>query len=385
MIMRFFEFKTPSKNKSSDSTRYNTEIGVLVGLIGAQNPENFNPQNPEATIPRNLLSDPDKTYSDIKRLVSPAFDPNFFSAFVKKGQRFMPIINKKMAELGVEPPTQYNWAGGKNKNDVTSADVEFVGCDISGISVKGNKGITLNNLKPASLGLEKPAKGVDVFAHYAEQEFNTMKKGVFAEVLNAAKAQPNQPLDIKDPKYTVICIDPQKDIYRCTGGTGSKVQTIEKTGQEILGLISKNAPWQRPFGDYFVKNWETMKGHAQPLINKLSVMFKNTMVQHLSDNEKLTSILKFADQPFFYTGGTGIYFVPSKSQVSQLEVKDVKFAEPDGATMMFYVYVGLKSSQDSARVEVHVRYANGMFQSNPTVRVQGLKDPQNLSWEFLGN
>ena len=51
--------------------------------------------------------------------------------------------------------------------------------------------------------------------------------------------------------------------------------------------------------------------------------------------------------------------------------------------MKFIAEIGMKDSQENAQVEIHVRYANGIFETNPTARVQSLKNAQFLSWEEL--
>ena len=78
-----------------------------------------------------------------------------------------------------------------------------------------------------------------------------------------------------------------------------------------------------------------------------------------------------------------MYYVPSIDDVSDLTLKDVKFAAPEGATMKFIAEIGMKDSQENAQVEIHVRYANGIWETSPTARVQSLKNAQFLSWEQL--
>jgi hypothetical protein len=51
--------------------------------------------------------------------------------------------------------------------------------------------------------------------------------------------------------------------------------------------------------------------------------------------------------------------------------------------MKFIAEIGMKGSDENAQVEIHVRYANGIWETSPTARVQSLKNPQFLSWSEL--
>jgi len=45
--------------------------------------------------------------------------------------------------------------------------------------------------------------------------------------------------------------------------------------------------------------------------------------------------------------------------------------------------IGNAGSNNAAEIDVYMRYANGMFACNPTVRVQSLQYPEFISWELL--
>jgi hypothetical protein len=57
--------------------------------------------------------------------------------------------------------------------------------------------------------------------------------------------------------------------------------------------------------------------------------------------------------------------------------------EAEGTSQKFQAEVGRPDSVENAKILIYIRYANGMFETNPTVRVQDLKDPQFLGWEKL--
>jgi hypothetical protein len=285
-----------------------------------------------------------------------------------------PLVVNKLIELG-EVVDQFNWAGGKNQNAETSADVEFVGSTVSGCSVKEKSGITLNNPSPKDLGLEV---GGDAFLKYARTEYLAWKKGVFTAVMKAAKAAPGTRVGGKDTAKYYVTYDPVTQKYTCNG----KNQKVG-TANEIFADMEKNAYWQRAFGDWFVTNFSTQKGLMAPLIESISRQFTQIIKQHLSQSGNAAKLVKFVKRPFFYVNPAHVYYVPSIDDVADLTLKDVKFAAPDGATMKFIAEIGMRDSDENAQVEIHVRYANGIFETNPTARVQSLKNAQFLSWAEL--
>ena len=120
-----------------------------------------------------------------------------------------------------------------------------------------------------------------------------------------------------------------------------------------------------------------------PLRDSISEQFINMMELHLSKSGTAAKLLKFVKRPFFYVNPSHIYYVPSIDDVADLELKSVVDGGANGATIKFFAVCGMKDSTENARVEIHVRYANGMFEENPTARVQSLQNPQFISWEEL--
>jgi hypothetical protein len=86
-----------------------------------------------------------------------------------------------------------------------------------------------------------------------------------------------------------------------------------------------------------------------------------------------------------------LYLVPDGNAANDLAVKKIEFGNPEGATMKFFAHIGSRPAGGTqtgvtdARVEIHIRYANGMFARNPTVRVQGLSVPEGLTWTKLAD
>lgn len=377
--MKIFEVLQPKvqldEGGKSDAVRYNSEIGLLLAFCNADS-TTFDPNNPEATIPASMLSDPQQTYADIKKLVAPALNPDMLNTWCEYGKNTVrPAVVAKLNELG-DKVSKFNWAGGKNQNAETSADVEFVGSTVSGCSVKEKSGITLNNPSPKDLGLEV---GGDAFLRYAREEYLQWKSGIFKAVLNAAMKAPGEKIGGKDTAKYYVVYDPQTKQFTCNG-KNEKVGTA----QQIMADMEKNAFWQRAFGDWFIVNFQSQKGLMAPLIESISKQFTTIIKNHLGQGGAAAKLLKFVKRPFFYVNPSHVYYVPSVDDVADLTLKDVRFAAPDGATMKFVAYIGMKDSDENAEVEIHVRYANGVFTQNPTARVQSLKNPQFLSWSELG-
>ena len=374
--MRLYEFQDQQINEGgkSDAVRYNSEIGVLLSFCNA-NISKFDPNKPEKTIPSTMLADSQRTYADIKKLLGPAYMPELLNRWYNYAQTTVkPIVVNKLVELG-EVVDQFKWSGGANINPETSADIEFVGSTISGCSIKEKSGITLNNPSPKDLGLEV---GGDAFLRYARPEYLSWKQGVFTQVLNLAKKNPGTKIGGKDTDKYYVVYDPKTKKFTCNG----KNQKVG-TSQDIMADMEKNAYWQRAFGDWFVTNYSTQKNLMAPLVESIAEKFTTIMKLHLSQSGTAAKLVKFVKRPFFYVNPAHVYYVPSIDEVSDLTLKDVKFAAPEGATMKFIAEIGMKDSEENAQVEIHVRYANGIFETNPTARVQSLKNAQFLSWEQL--
>lgn len=386
--MRFREFNKTEildEGGKSGAVRYNSEVGMLAGFCGVD-PNTFDPKNPadpNTGFAPNLLGRPDQVYKDIKNLVAPNFDVNIFAKWADIGKSFQQAMSVKLNHLGTTVAS-YGWAGGANIASGV-ADIAFEGSAVAGVSIKAEGGITLANLTPKVLGLT-PERGSDIFYHYAQAEYVEMKSKIFNDVLELAKQQPGQALDpMKQGKYT-ITYDQNTDQFTCTGK-----KTITATADKILGAVAKNAKWQRVFGDWFQANWASKKAYAQPLYEKLASVFEKTIESSLVEEGKLSTILRFGKVPYFYATPTNLYFVPSIDTMGDLQVMGLKYGRitqdgvqaADGTSQLFVAQIGVQGSKEFAELDIYIRYANGMFESNPTVRIQNLRNPQFISWEQL--
>jgi hypothetical protein len=231
------------------------------------------------------------------------------------------------------------------------------------------------------LGIETP-RGLDTFSHAAKAQYDEMKQKIFKEVLAIAKRQPGKPVAAKDPRFFVT-YDPKQNKYRCTGKNSSKFQDVTMSEPEILSRIETNDAWQRPFGDWFQANWATKKDYAKPLFSTIAKGYEEKIESTLANSAGIASILRFGPKPYYYLSPRKFYFVPSAKEVENLVSKGVVYGNPDGTSQKFIAKVGPADSDDFAQILIYIRYANGLFASNPTVRVQELRDAQNIAWEDL--
>jgi hypothetical protein len=373
--MKIYEILSEAipKNRSSSEIRYNSEVGILYGLIGMGT---FDIDNPSESLPSEILTNPQQIFNDIQKYLKPVYNSEMFMAWAAIGRG---VRAKIRAKQGTEP-TRISWVGGANvAGGVT--DIQFESGATAGISIKGESGITLANLTPKSLGIEVPA-GIDGFSHYAKEQYDDMKQKIFREVLTIAKSQPNEPLYSKDPRFTVT-YNSKTNTYKCVGKASGDIKTIDWPADKILSNIETNAPWQRPFGDWFQANWQTKKEYAKPLFTAIARSYETIIESHLRTNQSLATMLRFGDKPYYYCTPKNLYYVPSSSQAQDLELKHIRYGEADGTSQLFLADIGRADSDDYATIDIYMRYANGMFASNPTVRVQSLKNPQFISWELL--
>lgn len=435
--MRFREFKTLKEGSKSDVLRYSSEVGMLAGFCGA-NISQFDPKNPQASIPAQALSNPQNTYADIVKFLAPNYDPVIFEKFYNIAQNYYQIMLNQLSTLNEPAPTVFEWSGGSNINPEGAADVIFANHPtVHGVSIKAESGITLKNLGPSSVGLsagEDVVEHPDVFARFAEPEWNALKKYAIDRVLDIAKRKPNTVYAPIKPKYAITYIKgqipvtakkvtkPAKPATTTTPAVdnqntklavskqtiGQEPQTqmedqqqpalqgyfkidfkgrsVNKTEQQIYDESKTNGEWQRVFGDHVQSQWNkdsNIRNLGNALFSSISEIFVQKIQSALLVKEKLQKILAMGKKGYFYSTPSELYFVPGVEQVDNLVLKSLKYGTPDGTAQKFIAKIGVEGGEDEASLLVYVRYANGMFEANPTVRIQDLKNPGALTWTKL--
>lgn len=437
--MRFKEFKKTTesvKKVSSQGTRYNSEIGMLAAFCDVDLTK-FDPNAPENSFNAGALANPEKTFADIRRFLAPVYDQAKFSKFFDVGTRYKDAILLELQSLNEPAPTKFEWSGGSNINEEGAADIIFAGHPtVHGVSIKDESGITLSNLTPKALGLENAeVNDPDVFARFAGAEWLAMKTHAVNATLKAAQQNPGQPFVPVKSKYQIVyqpgplAVEPQpvkkaaaKKPAPVPPGIANQQATMavnkQPMGQEpvpqqeiseqaeqgyfeiyfdspktykatastILANIKKNANWQRVFGDYVQANWSKdteLRSLGDALFTKISEIFLTKIRSALENSNVLHRILRMGKLGYFYATPKKLYFVPGVEQVDELKVKDVVYGAPDGTAQKFLATIGYNGGKSDATILVYVRYANGMFDENPTVRGQDLKNPEGLSWVKL--
>ena len=204
-----------------------------------------------------------------------------------------------------------------------------------------------------------------------------MKTKIFTDVMALAKSNPDKRITPLNDKYAITYLS-QEDKYRCEGK-----KTVELTQEQLLNSVGKNDKWQRVFGDWFQANWSTKKQYAEALYLGIAKTFEKVIENALQDRSKLASTLAFEDQSYFYATPKSLYFVPSVKDLGDIQIKSLKYGQPDGTSQKYLAEIGLPGSKENAAILIYIRYANGMFETNPTVRIQQLKNPEHIGWQKL--
>ena len=436
--MRFNEFKNIQLAEGGDSkaTQFNSEVGLLAAMCNVPTAL-FDPNNPEVAFSygNKKYTIGQETYDNIKAQAA-NYKADKFNKWVNTvGPKIANIVLEQLNTLGMPAPTELAWVGSQNNSSV--ADVKFVGHKVDGISVKEAGAPTLANLTAKSLGLE--GEDPDVFRAHARAEWDAVKQYVFAKVIEIAKAQPGKVFSPIKSKYSITYMtgdipqdakrlkaqkeqpaqqDQQQDqqpvqptqqqqTQQAHGGWGQDLGpadtdtslsedvatggyfvinfgdgVINEPEDRIMTDLPKNSAWQRVFGDYFQGYWNKdaeLKRLGALLFNKIGTDFVNKIKQGLTDQSKLNSAVKMGEVSYFYATPKATFYVPSTTNNKGLILHDLEYTAPKGTNQNFLAKIGYKD-EEPATVLIYIRYANGIFQTNPTVRVQKLTNPQGLGW-----
>lgn len=362
----------------SDIVRYNSELGFLLGLPGVGlNMKKFNIKKLSNHINPKSVVNIEAILRDSKKLVEPNFEPNKFNHFYNIAQKFWPLIASKLNQEGDSVPKVFDWAGGTNKSDNDAVDIVFSGSNNMGISIKDDGGITLKNASPKDIGLET-IQGEDVFQSYAREEYNEWKRKTFVDLLNDARKSPGTVLAFDKSKKYSIQFDSGTKKFNIQG----KGKSGSYTADEIMNNHTKTSPLFRVFGDYFQANYQSKKHYMKPMVDKIKVQFQSIIEKTFEDSAKVKGWVRMAGRPYFYMTPKSLYYVPSADDIDDITAT-MKYAEPDGTAQLFRLELRQPNSKGVATLDLYIRWANGLFAANSTVRLQTLKDPENISWQKL--
>lgn len=362
--MRFKEII--NEGGASNAVRYSSELGALVAFTGGTSLDD---------IPDSALANPKATKAAIKK-VMPQLKKKIFDQWFELGL----IYKAQILEHNGSLPQKYDWVAGENAGGV--ADVVFHDFPISGLSIKDEGGITLANLTPKAVGLD-PIRGNDVFYHYALTEFVSFKTQVFNLVVAEAKSMPDETITPKWPRYWIRYNSMENNFTISYKNSKKKLEEGVLTEEEIFTNIETNVAWQRVFGDWFQVNFQEHKQLMRPLVIKIAKEFTEIMSKALESSKVIKKILQFEKNPYYYSTPKEIYFVPAEKDAGDIQLKGIAYDDPDGTGQLFKAKIGNDASDDGAIIDIYIRYANGLFATNPTARVQSLKDPEFIAWDKL--
>ena len=358
-----FEVSLVKEGGASGATRYSSELGVLASYAGKPNVANLVPSSPNKYFDASKLLNPKQVFGDIKNLVSQEgnFDPKVYKLFIERGNKLK--LNTKNI------PKQVSWAAGQNIGDETgsAADIIFVNNKIAGVSVKVGLA-TLGNFTPSLLGIGED-KG-DAFEQYAKEEFNQFKTAVISDALSKGS------WGTQDGKYTFKKVKPNKFILT----VGDK-QTAPLTKEEIInGNVSKK--FLSVFGAYLVVNKNKFTKFAKNFYEKVGSIVYKIVDRNLGAN--ISSALNLMQKPYYYLSDKAMYRVKSIKEAGNLDFSVSYNYNPNDVTGVQYIIsFNNKESKKVAQVTLYMRYANRVFASSPTLRVQNYKGLENIIWEKL--
>lgn len=429
--MRFYEFKNVQLKEggASQGTQFNSEVGLLAAMCGVD-PATFDPKNPEPSFANSPYTVGQETFNNIKAQAE-FYKADKFNKWVKVvGPKVTNLVMKELAKLNIPPPTELGWVASQNQSSV--ADVKFINHPVDGISVKEQGAPTLANLTAKTLGLDTGPDGdSDVFRHFAKDEWDAVKEYVFRTVLNIAKGQPGKPFAPGKDKYSITYMTgeipqdagrlrppkvqqpvqqtpnaptpahapqqqqqaqpavapPNTELSENASSTGYFVikfgeKKVSEPEDRIMIDLPKNAEWQRVFGDYFQAYWgkdQTLSQLGAKLFTKIGVDFVSKIKTALAVQNNLHSAVKMGDVTYFYATPSHVFYVPAVNNKRNLQLQDLRYTSPKGTNQNFEATIGF-ADEEPASVLIYIRYANGIFQTSPTVRVQRLKNPQGLGW-----
>jgi hypothetical protein len=407
---------------NSKGTQFNSEVGLLAAMCGVD-PATFDPTNPAPSFENSPFAIGEETLANIQSQAANYNAAKFNKWVTGVGPKISSSILAELEKLKLPAPTELAWVGSDNQSSV--ADIKFVNHPVDGISVKEAGAPTLANLTAKSLGLE--GEDPDVFRAHAQAEWDNVKQYVFAKVIEIAKSQPGKLFSPIKSKYSITYMEgeiPQTNRLKApkpatpqqppapppppaqqpfqqnpapvaSGDTTLSEEVsagyfvinfgdgiVNEPENRIMTDLPKNAPWQRVFGDYFQGYWNKdaeLKRLGGLLFSKIGQDFVSKIKLGLAEDSKLHSAVKMGDVSYFYATPKATFYVPSTTNNKGLKLFDLQYTAPKGTNQNFLATIGYED-QVPASVLIYIRYANGIFQANPTVRVQKLTNPQGLGW-----
>jgi len=366
--------------RSPHLKRFSSEVGLIFGLIGDPSRE-FDPLNPELSMDKSSLTDPETLFNNIKNSAN-LYDPDIFYSWAANALGIKTAISSKQSF-----PNKIGWVSTESDRE-NPADIKFGDGPSEGISVKD--GGTHSNLSPSAYGFSNRERGIDFYRQYGGTEaYDNWKRKIFQIVLSKAKSvHPQKFVPSSGFPDEYILYHPDTDSYDCVGQSG---KTFSGTEDKILSKINPNAAWQTPFGVWLTQNFNETRSISSELFNNVAKEVIKTIKNHLSNKENILHLCRFANKSHYFVSPKGVFYVPGKNESSDIIVKNVEYIGSgeneingnDTISQGFIIWIGFKNSQTAARAKLYISYGRA-FGSNPAFRFfLSPKDMENLGWEQL--
>jgi len=379
----------------SSEIQFNSELGPLLAFCEKKPlDDEFSEETFEDYFNLSKIQNAESCMAAIKKWLFD--DQNYIPLMFKKyydltKDKIIPLIRKE-GEL----PKKYGWIGKdarKQDEDANPADIDFLGTDSLGISMKAKStGITLSNLKPETIMGFKKGGAQDVLNDYTMYHgekrdvnlFVLAKKKVFIRVLNATR------------RLKGDFLIPIKDKYKIRHAGGNKYEIFWDNSSKILDkadilnpeTLQKAQKWMRVFGDWFQtnKNNQDLEKLYQGMANVAAENVLNAIKSTMTSSSQILKALNMnSTRSYYYATDKYVYRVPSGIELrGELEVKNVTFKKSACVSgVCFVAEIGLKGNTESMLCTIEIIYGQGTFAGSQDARVKDLKNAEALLWRKL--
>lgn len=376
--------------EGGDSTakRFYSELGALAAWAGKGGTPSFDAENPGEWLDADKIENSKKVFSEITRFLKIANavglkDPKAFGIqqYYEISKRARDFILQDMSSKGITPPSKFSWVGGENALSVgaTPSDVNFVDNDIAGVSIKDDGGIGVGNLGAGELEFE--GRG-DLFVILAPKEMFALKEAVMTSLLQEVKSKGSY--EVPGKSYYSMLYDKDNNKFQIN----ARDKAIAGTSEQLLswGFLQKSNEYQRCLGSYYLENYSKFASLSNDVLSQTADKIRDAIEKKIIPNAaKLAKLGGFGSRPYYYQLAKPfkVAFVPSASTADDIEIVGITSPSKMGAGLMFLIKMRRRGMEGTATVEAHIRYAQGVFGSSPTFRIQSLKGHENLYWEVL--
>jgi len=372
------------------SKRFFSELGALAAWAGKGSDPSFDPERPQDWLDASKLEDPEIVFKDITRFLSDArkkYDADKkahldIDGYYELSKRAKELILSDMREKGIAPPKKFGWVGGENALSVgaTPSDVNFIDNDIAGVSIKDDGGVGVGNLGAGELEFEGSG---DLFGRLAPNELYSLKVAVMTDLIEELKDGGSLAAGSKSDYIMTWIEEEQKVLIQAPGKQDIKGNEDQLTN---WGFLQKSNEYQRVLGQYFLAHKNDYKSYTDKLLDATSEKIKDAIEKKVIPNaNKLAKLGGFGSQAYYYQLAKPfkVAYVPDKDTANDIEV--VKITPPSAMSggLKYIIELRRRGMEGVAKVEVHIRYAQGIFASSPSFRIQSLKGHENLYWEVL--